>query len=99
MLLEVLTGSAPFQGRNELDQAKKIFQVCGWPSTTAWPELSVLPLIDKTTEWDTSKLSNSLAEFLAGSGVDPVWHSFVSRYLFSLASQKFFKIKDNENFV
>lgn len=79
VLLEVLTGSAPFQGRNELDQAKKIFQVCGWPEEDSWPELANLPLFVRTASWRKRFAAASLAAFLLEREVDPSWKSFVTR--------------------
>ncbi|KAM7262282.1 hypothetical protein ACFE04_021359 [Oxalis oulophora] len=40
---ELLYGKPIFPGKNEADQIKKIFQLCGYPSENDWPGISKIP--------------------------------------------------------
>eukprot|EP01116_Phalansterium_solitarium_P000656 TRINITY_DN1049_c0_g1_i6.p1 TRINITY_DN1049_c0_g1~~TRINITY_DN1049_c0_g1_i6.p1 ORF type:complete len:690 (+),score=137.65 TRINITY_DN1049_c0_g1_i6:123-2192(+) len=43
ILAEMITGSAIFQGRDEVAQLEKIFKLCGTPDEASWPGVGKLP--------------------------------------------------------
>jgi len=43
ILLELLKSTPMFPGKDELDQMKKIFGVCGYPTVSEWPGYTALP--------------------------------------------------------
>lgn len=79
VVLEILTGSPVFQGRNELDQAKKIFRICGFPDASKWPSFSELPLVETASKLNRTKMAKSIVEFLEQEKVEKEWHDLVSK--------------------
>ena len=58
---ELLTGSCPFQAKDETTLFEKICEKCGTPNDIEWPGVSKLPLFNKLLP--KTKFSNSFKEF------------------------------------
>ncbi|GAB9463400.1 Cmgc/cdk/crk7 protein kinase [Globisporangium polare] len=62
VMAELYIGHPIFQGKTELEQITKIFDVCGTPTTETWPDYKFLPLSSKFVP-DKPKL-NQLRNYL-----------------------------------
>eukprot|EP00920_Eleutheroschizon_duboscqi_P026404 GHVT01065052.1.p1 GENE.GHVT01065052.1~~GHVT01065052.1.p1 ORF type:complete len:247 (+),score=59.23 GHVT01065052.1:788-1528(+) len=65
---ELLLGRALFPGLNEIDQLGKIFELCGTPSDSLWPEARALPYFAPFTH----KLPGGLETKLKGTSAEAV---------------------------
>ncbi|KAF0691977.1 Aste57867_16883 [Aphanomyces stellatus] len=62
VFVELYIGRPLFSGKNEIDQIKRIFDVCGTPTASQWPEHTVLPYSSKFVP--ETPVPNRLSEFI-----------------------------------
>ncbi|RLO02490.1 hypothetical protein DYB28_014188 [Aphanomyces astaci] len=60
---ELYVGRPLFSGKNEIDQIKRIFDVCGSPTVADWPDHAALPFSSKFVP-ENLPIPNRLAEVL-----------------------------------
>jgi len=52
IFVELMKNTPLFPGKDEMDQLKRIFSVCGWPGVTDWPDHANLPLAKNLAKLD-----------------------------------------------
>ncbi|OQS02990.1 cyclin-dependent kinase [Thraustotheca clavata] len=62
VFVELYIGRPLFAGRNEMEQIRRIFEVCGTPTNTNWPDHQILPFSSKFVP--DSPLPNRLSDFI-----------------------------------
>ncbi|RHY23912.1 hypothetical protein DYB32_009030 [Aphanomyces invadans] len=74
VFVELYLGRPLFSGKNEVEQIKRIFDVCGTPTAAQWPEHAALPFSSKFVPENGPAIPNRLADFLVrefGARVPP----------------------------